>query len=108
MDNNKKIAAKIRELREHKSILQSYIATKLDISPNTYSRIESGHTQITINNLFKICEALDITVNELIGKTVGSNVGIQNNLLSPFNNGNLHLTLTAQQIEELKRVLTDK
>ncbi|MDB5030131.1 helix-turn-helix transcriptional regulator [Mucilaginibacter sp.] len=60
------IAASIRKKREFKNYSQEYMAYKLDISQNAYSKIELGYTKITLERLFQIAEVLDINVSELI------------------------------------------
>jgi transcriptional regulator with XRE-family HTH domain len=103
MDINTKVAARIKELRIQKNILQKYIAEGLGITENTYSRIENGHTQITINNLFVICEKLGVSVLEAL--EVADRTIIENNknlVMNNVNHGHLHINMSA---EEFKRVM---
>ena len=62
----KSIAANIRHKREHRNYTQEYLAAKLDISQNAYSKIELGYTKITIERLFQIADALEYDVVELL------------------------------------------
>lgn len=62
----KTVAANIRKLREHMHYTQEYLAAKLDISQNAYSKIELGYTKITLERLFQIAEILEIDSFELI------------------------------------------
>jgi len=62
----KAIAANIRNKREHRNYTQEYLAAKLDISQNAYSKIELGYTKITVERLFQIAEVLDFEVADLI------------------------------------------
>ena len=62
----KAIAANIRNKREHRNYTQEYLAAKLDISQNAYSKIELGYTKITVERLFQIAEVLGFEVSELI------------------------------------------
>jgi transcriptional regulator with XRE-family HTH domain len=50
----------------------------LSLSPTAYSRIETGQTQITIENLFKICEALQTSIEDILMLDV-KNVCTNNN-----------------------------
>jgi transcriptional regulator with XRE-family HTH domain len=62
----KAIAANIRNKREYRNYTQEYLAAKLSISQNAYSKIELGYTKITVERLFQIAEVLGFEVIELI------------------------------------------
>lgn len=62
----KAIAAGIRKKREAKNYTQEYLAYKLNISQNAYSKIELGYTKITVERLFQIAEVLEINAIELL------------------------------------------
>jgi transcriptional regulator with XRE-family HTH domain len=62
----KAIAANIRHTREGLNYTQEYLAAKLGISQNAYSKIELGYTKITVERLFQIASILEIEVAELI------------------------------------------
>lgn len=62
----KAIATNIRQLRENRNYTQEYLAAKLDISQNAYSKIELGYTKITVERLFQIAEILDFDVIDFI------------------------------------------
>jgi transcriptional regulator with XRE-family HTH domain len=62
----KAIAANIRKTREQLSYTQEYLAAKLKISQNAYSKIELGYTKITVERLFQIAAILEVEVHELI------------------------------------------
>ncbi len=63
----KAVAANIRKTRESNHYTQEYLAAKLHISQNAYSKIELGYTKITVERLFQIAEILEIDALELIG-----------------------------------------
>ncbi|HEX3385789.1 MAG TPA: helix-turn-helix transcriptional regulator [Mucilaginibacter sp.] len=56
----KKVAHNIRKIREYRNYTQEYLAAKLRISQNAYSKIELGHTKITIDRLFRIADILGV------------------------------------------------
>jgi transcriptional regulator with XRE-family HTH domain len=56
----KKVAANIRQIREHRNYTQEYLAAKLKISQNAYSKIELGYTKITVDRLFHIADILEV------------------------------------------------
>lgn len=60
------IAAKIRKIRESKSYSQDYLAAKLGISQNAYSKIELGYSNITLSRLINISEILETDLTEII------------------------------------------
>ena len=62
----KAVAATIRNKREHRNYTQEYLAAKLDISQNAYSKIELGYTKITIERLFQIADVLEYDVADFI------------------------------------------
>lgn len=63
----KLIATNIRKVREERNYTQEYLALKLGISQNAYSKIELGYTKITVERLFHIAHILDADIYELIG-----------------------------------------
>lgn len=62
----KSVATNIRKIREYRNYTQEYLAVKLDISQNAYSKIELGYTKITLERLFQIAQILEVDVVELI------------------------------------------
>jgi len=62
----KSVASNIRKLREHRNYTQEYLAAKLNISQNAYSKIELGYTKITLERLFYIAMILDTDPVDLI------------------------------------------
>lgn len=62
----KTVAANIRKIREFRNYTQDYLAAKLDISQNAYSKIELGYSNITLNRLIHIAQILEIDITDLI------------------------------------------
>jgi len=62
----KAIAANIRHAREQLNYTQEYLAAKLNISQNAYSKIELGYTKITVERLFQVAAILDVDIYTLI------------------------------------------
>jgi transcriptional regulator with XRE-family HTH domain len=58
-------ATKIRRIRELRGYSQEYLASKLHITQNTYSKIERGETALSIEKLTDICNALEIDITTL-------------------------------------------
>ena len=62
----RKIIGQIRIRREELQYTQLYMATRLNISQNCYSKLELGQNKLTLDRLFAICELLSISAEELI------------------------------------------
>jgi transcriptional regulator with XRE-family HTH domain len=61
-----KIGNRIRELREAKGISQQNLAAVCNFEKANLSRIEAGRTNPTISTLYRISQALGITISELV------------------------------------------
>ena len=62
----KEVASNIRKVREYRNYTQDYLAAKLEISQNAYSKIELGYSKITLDRLFHIAIILEVQVTELL------------------------------------------
>jgi transcriptional regulator with XRE-family HTH domain len=60
------IANNIRKVREFKNYTQDYLAAKLGISQNAYSKIELGYSKLTLDRFFHIAQILEIPILELL------------------------------------------
>jgi transcriptional regulator with XRE-family HTH domain len=60
------IVANIRKIREFRNYTQDYLAVKLHISQNAYSKIELGYSSITLTRLIQIAEILEVDLVDLI------------------------------------------
>lgn len=69
------IANNIREKRDKKGFSQEFMAIKLGMSQNNYSKIELGKIDLTIGRLSQICEILEVEMSDLIKE---SNVTLNN------------------------------
>ena len=66
----KQIVSNIRKIREFRNYTQDYLAAKLQISQNAYSKIELGYSSITLNRLIDIAEILEVELVDLISLDV--------------------------------------
>jgi len=62
----RKIGERIKELRELKGISQQVLAAKCNFEKANMSRIEAGRTNFTLSTLFKISQALDTSLSNLV------------------------------------------
>lgn len=97
---NKLISNKIHQIRESKGVKLLTIARAVSLSPSAYSRIEKGETQITVDNLYKIAEALNVQVQELLP--------LSHEKLQQENNSFVTISLTEEQVKALIESITDK
>lgn len=74
----KTIASNIRKLREYRDYTQDYLAAKLNISQNAYSKIELGYSRITLERLFVISTVLEIDPADLITMETEELIGLVN------------------------------
>ena len=64
--NGKLLAMVIRKRRLELNYSQDYVAGRLGMSQNAYSKLEMGHTGVTIGKFIVICEALEIEVADML------------------------------------------
>ena len=57
---------KIRAIRTQQKISQEQMAERLDLTPQAYSKIESGKTKLSLDRIQQITQILNIDVTELI------------------------------------------
>ena len=62
----KVVAGNIRKIREFRNYTQDYLAAKLGISQNAYSKIELGYSKLTLERLFQIGVILEVEATQLI------------------------------------------
>lgn len=89
------VEKKIRQIRDIKGISQEYIANKLNLSIRAYSKIENGDTQLTLNRLNEISNALEVSPEDMLGfdvKKIFNNTNQQG--------GNATITLINQYSEK--------
>jgi transcriptional regulator with XRE-family HTH domain len=60
------VSSNIRKIREFRNYTQDYLAAKLGISQNAYSKIELGYSKLTLDRLFKISALLEVEAANLI------------------------------------------
>ncbi|PZF72583.1 helix-turn-helix domain-containing protein [Taibaiella soli] len=62
----KKIAQRIKEIRLSKGITQQELAAAIDYEKSNMSRMESGTVNLRIATLYKVAEALEVPVSDLL------------------------------------------
>lgn len=62
----KKVLDKIAKRRKKKGYSYENMAEDLGLTPSGYRKIEKGETKLSVERLFQIAAALDISVNKLL------------------------------------------
>lgn len=60
-----KVISSIKRLRLEKDYTQDYMAMKLNISQNAYSKLELGRSSLSLERLFQIAAVLETDISEL-------------------------------------------
>jgi transcriptional regulator with XRE-family HTH domain len=60
------LGVKIKKIRESKNYTQEYMSNQLNISQNTYSKIETGGIKLTVDRLKQISDVLDVTIEDIM------------------------------------------
>lgn len=69
----------LRELRKSRGLTQVRLAELIEVSPRVYNRWETGSAAPRLDTLVKIADILNVTLDELVGRTEPSGeVEIQN------------------------------
>lgn len=102
------IGPKIRKIREIKGYSQEYIASKMSITQNSYSKLERGETNLSIDRLMEICSVLEIELSTLMNfdeKMVFNNCTQNGN----FGENNTFVFNAVEKIQELyERIIKAK
>lgn len=60
------VGQKIRKLRELKNLTQEYMADQLEMAQSTYSKIETGETDISYGKLENIAKVLEMRPEDIV------------------------------------------
>lgn len=105
------IGMRLRKIREFRNYTQEYMANKLDVSQNAYSKMENGITPITTDRLEQLATILDVPV-ETVLNSERNIFNVDNSTIDKFYIENLHgenkeawqkvIAIQEQQIAYLK------
>jgi transcriptional regulator with XRE-family HTH domain len=62
----KNVGTRIKHLREGRNYTQDFVANRLGISQNAYSKIETGQTKLTTQRADEISKVLEVPVESLL------------------------------------------
>ncbi|NLK91839.1 MAG: helix-turn-helix transcriptional regulator [Bacteroidales bacterium] len=60
------VGIRIRNIRKSQGMSQQILAYEVDMEKTNISRIEAGRTNVTIKNLYKIAQALGVTMKDIV------------------------------------------
>jgi transcriptional regulator with XRE-family HTH domain len=68
-ENLKNFSERLREIREMKKWNQDDLARRADLQPSAISHFENGRRHPSFDNLKRLADALNVTVDYLLGRT---------------------------------------
>lgn len=60
------ISERIKELRKERKLTVQELAYRCDMERSNMSRIEAGRTNLTVKTLCIVCNALNVTLSDLV------------------------------------------
>lgn len=78
------VVSKIKRYREARNFTQSYMAEQLDISQNTYSKLESGTIKLTVDRLTQISSILNVQVEDILSSSDDQHFNFHNSNIDKF------------------------
>lgn len=60
------VANNIRRVREFRNYTQDYVARKIGISQNAYSKLELGFHKLSLERFFQIADVLEVEYSALL------------------------------------------
>ncbi len=66
--HSRALGATVRAWRKARELEQKAVAERLLISQSAYSRLENGDTRFSAEQLFAVCEVLDVDANTIAGQ----------------------------------------
>jgi len=64
--DSRSVGNRLLEIRKRKGLTQAEVAEKAGLADRTYADIERGSANMRIETALRICEALNITPNEIL------------------------------------------
>lgn len=82
-----KIGQKLKEVRIARELTQENIASNAGINTSHVSNIETNKTKVSLSTLVRICNALNVSVDYILGEDLNnSSIAIDRQILSEIQN----------------------
>ena len=104
--NYEKVGNRIQKFRIQRNLTQQELAAIIDISVSHLSNIETGKTIASLEVMFKIANALKVSVDELLRENVSHEFALEKHILFDCNDAERVIIL--QTISTLKRSLREQ
>lgn len=78
------VVNKIKRYREAKNFTQSFMAEQLNISQNTYSKIEGGTIKLTVDRLEQISNILNVNIEDILSSSDDQHFNFHNSNIDKF------------------------
>ena len=102
---NKIIGQKINQLRASKSINQQKLADYLGISRPTITQIEKGERNLTPEEILKISDYFNISLNELINPKLRGEIILQDEVSESNSEELIRISIPQKNLKKFKEVL---
>jgi transcriptional regulator with XRE-family HTH domain len=101
------IAFNIKKIRESKNLTQEYLASRLGISQNAYSRIENSRTRLSTDRMREIARILEVSLHEFLISENNMGIPSRETIFNPSEsqkeNYNHTVLILKAEIEHLRR-----
>lgn len=94
---DKRIGAKLRQLRQEKGLSQSNVSDKIYVSVQQISKYEKGTNRVSIDMFFKLCQIFEANPCEILAEINNSNLPVSKNSVAV-----IHLNRNFRRIKNLK------
>lgn len=95
--------------RQVRRLSQDAMARLLDLGSNNYAALEKGRTEPMAGTIAKVCRALGITADSMLGlETMRTTQGLRDALIEAHERARLGEPGAEQEVRRLTRALADK
>ena len=95
----------IKQFREVKKLSPDYMSSKLKLTTEEYSKIERAEADITLRQVFVICELLDITLSQLFNFETSNIFNYRSNNIQSHNKSSKMIIQTDEFLEKYVNIL---